>query len=168
MGVACGSVVSAVLLGAAKNRPITVTDVQSDGRPLAIPRDPRGALPVRDAVWLPSDLCADYQLRQRQWIDNNMSYLDGRALAVLQSGDSTFRRDTWSVYHNLHTYVPPRRVPPMALGPRCLWPFFPLPLPRPLSIAAPCVSTLGFPIRISSPPVPSQKPLRSFRTVTPP
>eukprot|EP00962_Isochrysis_galbana_P056032 scaffold27848_cov149-Isochrysis_galbana.AAC.4 len=25
--------------------------------------------------WLPSDLCADYQLWQ-QWIDNNMSYLD--------------------------------------------------------------------------------------------
>eukprot|EP00962_Isochrysis_galbana_P018746 scaffold5412_cov129-Isochrysis_galbana.AAC.1 len=35
------------------------------------------------------------QLRQQwQWIDNNMSYLDGRALAVLQSGDSTFRRDS--------------------------------------------------------------------------
>eukprot|EP00962_Isochrysis_galbana_P033835 scaffold11388_cov124-Isochrysis_galbana.AAC.1 len=27
-------------LGAAKNKPITVTDVQSDGRPLALPRDP--------------------------------------------------------------------------------------------------------------------------------
>eukprot|EP00962_Isochrysis_galbana_P028904 scaffold9191_cov114-Isochrysis_galbana.AAC.4 len=51
--------------------------------------------------WLPSDLCADYQLRQ-QWIDNNMSYLDGRALAVLQSEDSDFRRDSWSVYHNLY------------------------------------------------------------------
>eukprot|EP00962_Isochrysis_galbana_P044183 scaffold17061_cov93-Isochrysis_galbana.AAC.2 len=27
-------------LGEAKNRPITFTDVQSDGRPLALPRDP--------------------------------------------------------------------------------------------------------------------------------
>eukprot|EP00962_Isochrysis_galbana_P053939 scaffold25482_cov165-Isochrysis_galbana.AAC.4 len=42
--------------------------------------------------WLPSDLRADYQLRQ-QWIDNNMSYLDGRALAVLQAEDSAFLRD---------------------------------------------------------------------------
>jgi len=46
----CVRVTSAVFsifilyLGAAKNKPITVTDVQSDGRPLAIPRDPRGAL----------------------------------------------------------------------------------------------------------------------------
>eukprot|EP00962_Isochrysis_galbana_P053062 scaffold24515_cov112-Isochrysis_galbana.AAC.8 len=51
--------------------------------------------------WLPPDLRADYQLRP-QWIDNNMSYLDGRALAVLQSEDSTFRRDSWDVYHNLY------------------------------------------------------------------
>eukprot|EP00962_Isochrysis_galbana_P032224 scaffold10560_cov133-Isochrysis_galbana.AAC.14 len=35
------------------------------------------------------------------------------------------------------------------------------PLPRPLFIAAPCVSTLGFPIHISFPPVPSQRLLRS-------
>eukprot|EP00962_Isochrysis_galbana_P053340 scaffold24766_cov120-Isochrysis_galbana.AAC.2 len=33
--------------------------------------------------WLLPDLRADYQLRQ-QWIDNNMTYLDARALAVLQ------------------------------------------------------------------------------------
>eukprot|EP00962_Isochrysis_galbana_P004031 scaffold1124_cov131-Isochrysis_galbana.AAC.6 len=39
-----------VSCGAAKYRPITVTDVQSDGRPRAVPRDPRGALPIRDAV----------------------------------------------------------------------------------------------------------------------
>eukprot|EP00962_Isochrysis_galbana_P000230 scaffold59_cov119-Isochrysis_galbana.AAC.5 len=51
--------------------------------------------------WLPPDLRADYQLRQ-QWIDNNMSYLDGLALAVLQAQDSDFRRGTWSVYHNLY------------------------------------------------------------------
>eukprot|EP00962_Isochrysis_galbana_P044545 scaffold17333_cov152-Isochrysis_galbana.AAC.3 len=37
--------------------------------------------------WLPSDLRADYQLRQ-QWIDNDMSYLDGLALAVLQAEPS--------------------------------------------------------------------------------
>eukprot|EP00962_Isochrysis_galbana_P009334 scaffold2611_cov114-Isochrysis_galbana.AAC.6 len=51
--------------------------------------------------WLPPDLRADYQLRQ-QWIDNNMSYLDGRALAVLQEEDSDFRRDSWFIYHNLY------------------------------------------------------------------
>eukprot|EP00962_Isochrysis_galbana_P002930 scaffold812_cov126-Isochrysis_galbana.AAC.7 len=36
--------------GAAKYRMITVTDVQSDGRPRAVPRDSHGALPVCDAV----------------------------------------------------------------------------------------------------------------------
>eukprot|EP00962_Isochrysis_galbana_P021613 scaffold6380_cov121-Isochrysis_galbana.AAC.1 len=36
--------------GAAKYSPITVTDVQSDGRPRAVPRDSHGALPLRDAV----------------------------------------------------------------------------------------------------------------------
>eukprot|EP00962_Isochrysis_galbana_P038519 scaffold13680_cov128-Isochrysis_galbana.AAC.6 len=51
--------------------------------------------------WLQPDLRADYQARQ-QWIDNNMSYLDGLALAVLHSQDADFRRGTWSVYHNLH------------------------------------------------------------------
>eukprot|EP00962_Isochrysis_galbana_P032752 scaffold10820_cov132-Isochrysis_galbana.AAC.2 len=37
-------------LGAAKYSPITVTDVQSDGRPRAVPRDSHGALPICDAV----------------------------------------------------------------------------------------------------------------------
>eukprot|EP00962_Isochrysis_galbana_P047322 scaffold19272_cov129-Isochrysis_galbana.AAC.3 len=36
--------------GAAKYSPITVTDVQSDGRPRAVPRGSHGALPLRDAV----------------------------------------------------------------------------------------------------------------------
>eukprot|EP00962_Isochrysis_galbana_P019263 scaffold5610_cov137-Isochrysis_galbana.AAC.7 len=35
---------------AAKFSPITVTDVQSDGRPRAVPRGPHGALPLRYAV----------------------------------------------------------------------------------------------------------------------
>eukprot|EP00962_Isochrysis_galbana_P009557 scaffold2664_cov117-Isochrysis_galbana.AAC.4 len=36
--------------GAANNSPITVTDVQSDGRPRDVPRDPHGALHLRDAA----------------------------------------------------------------------------------------------------------------------
>eukprot|EP00962_Isochrysis_galbana_P061725 scaffold43165_cov129-Isochrysis_galbana.AAC.1 len=60
---ACRIVASAVFsisilyLDVAKNKPITVTDVQSDGRPLAIPRDPRGALLVCDAVAAVGPLC---------------------------------------------------------------------------------------------------------------
>eukprot|EP00962_Isochrysis_galbana_P029093 scaffold9273_cov128-Isochrysis_galbana.AAC.4 len=42
--------ISILSLDAAKVRPITDTDVQSDGRPLALPRDSHGALPVCDAV----------------------------------------------------------------------------------------------------------------------
>eukprot|EP00962_Isochrysis_galbana_P020893 scaffold6135_cov135-Isochrysis_galbana.AAC.1 len=50
--------ISILYLGAAKNRPITVTDVQSDGRPLAVPRDTRGALLlVCDAVAAVGPLC---------------------------------------------------------------------------------------------------------------
>eukprot|EP00962_Isochrysis_galbana_P027853 scaffold8767_cov121-Isochrysis_galbana.AAC.8 len=67
--------------------------------------------------WLPPDLRADYHLRQ-QWIDNNRSYLDARALAVLQDGDHTFRRDSWIEYRVPQPpYVPPWRVPPIASGP---------------------------------------------------
>jgi len=47
--------------------------------------------------WLPREIRDDRPLLQ-QWIDNNMSYLDARALVVLQAGDSDFRRDSWSVY----------------------------------------------------------------------
>eukprot|EP00962_Isochrysis_galbana_P005773 scaffold1557_cov108-Isochrysis_galbana.AAC.7 len=36
--------------GAAKYSPITVTDVQIDGRPRAVPRGSHGALPLRDAM----------------------------------------------------------------------------------------------------------------------
>eukprot|EP00962_Isochrysis_galbana_P034234 scaffold11559_cov128-Isochrysis_galbana.AAC.5 len=35
-------------------------------------------------------------------IDNNMSYLDARALEVFQAGDADFRRASWSTYQNLH------------------------------------------------------------------
>eukprot|EP00962_Isochrysis_galbana_P036575 scaffold12670_cov119-Isochrysis_galbana.AAC.7 len=51
--------------------------------------------------WLPPDLRADYGARQ-QWIDNNMSYLDGFALGLLHYHDADFRRDTWFTYHNLY------------------------------------------------------------------
>eukprot|EP00962_Isochrysis_galbana_P018575 scaffold5362_cov100-Isochrysis_galbana.AAC.5 len=92
--------------GAAKNKPITVTDVQSDGRPFALPRDSYRAPHVCAAV---AAACRVREIRDdrpllQQWIDNNMSYLDldARALVVLQSGDAVFRRDTWSVYHDLH------------------------------------------------------------------
>eukprot|EP00962_Isochrysis_galbana_P016098 scaffold4608_cov129-Isochrysis_galbana.AAC.3 len=52
--------------------------------------------------WLPPDFRADYQARQ-QWIDNNnLTYLDGLAIANLHYHDADFRRGTWSVYHNLH------------------------------------------------------------------
>jgi len=37
--------------------------------------------------WLPHDLRDDYGLRQ-QWIDNNMSYLDALALALLQDKET--------------------------------------------------------------------------------
>eukprot|EP00962_Isochrysis_galbana_P023710 scaffold7181_cov113-Isochrysis_galbana.AAC.3 len=110
----CVRVTSAVFsifilyLGAAKNKPITVTDVNRRAERWATPRDtPRSARRASSSCMRCSGcrrtsvLCADYQLRQ-QWIDNNMSYLDGRALAVLQSEDSDFRRSTWSVYHNLY------------------------------------------------------------------
>eukprot|EP00962_Isochrysis_galbana_P056395 scaffold28342_cov123-Isochrysis_galbana.AAC.1 len=42
--------ISILSLGSAKDRPITDTDVQSDGRPLSLPGDSHGALHVRDAV----------------------------------------------------------------------------------------------------------------------
>eukprot|EP00962_Isochrysis_galbana_P056822 scaffold28955_cov139-Isochrysis_galbana.AAC.1 len=51
--------------------------------------------------WLPRDFTADYQARQ-QWIDNNLTYLDGLVIANLHYHDADFRRDTWSTYHNLH------------------------------------------------------------------
>eukprot|EP00962_Isochrysis_galbana_P048977 scaffold20598_cov145-Isochrysis_galbana.AAC.1 len=51
--------------------------------------------------WLPPDFRADYQARQ-QWIDNNLTYLDGLAIAEFHYNDADFRRDTWSVYHDLH------------------------------------------------------------------
>eukprot|EP00962_Isochrysis_galbana_P044466 scaffold17261_cov106-Isochrysis_galbana.AAC.7 len=37
-------------LGSAKDRPITDTDVQSDERPLALPRHPHGAARVRAPI----------------------------------------------------------------------------------------------------------------------
>jgi len=46
--------------------------------------------------WLPRDIRDDRPLLQ-QWIDNNLSYLDARALEVFQSGDADFRRASWSV-----------------------------------------------------------------------
>eukprot|EP00962_Isochrysis_galbana_P004056 scaffold1130_cov127-Isochrysis_galbana.AAC.8 len=51
--------------------------------------------------WLPRDLRADYGLRQ-QWIDNNMSYLDALALALLQDKDSDYMKDSWPEYHCKH------------------------------------------------------------------
>jgi len=47
-------------------------------------------------AWLPRDIRDGRPLLQ-QWIDNNMSYLDARALEVFQSGDADFRRASWSV-----------------------------------------------------------------------
>eukprot|EP00962_Isochrysis_galbana_P018879 scaffold5475_cov127-Isochrysis_galbana.AAC.13 len=41
--------------------------------------------------WLPPDFRADYQARQ-QWIDNNLTYLDGLAIANLHYHDADFRR----------------------------------------------------------------------------
>eukprot|EP00962_Isochrysis_galbana_P032649 scaffold10772_cov107-Isochrysis_galbana.AAC.2 len=51
--------------------------------------------------WLPREVRDDRPLLQ-QWIDNNMSYLDACAIVVFQDGDADFRRDSWSIYHNLH------------------------------------------------------------------
>eukprot|EP00962_Isochrysis_galbana_P051953 scaffold23365_cov115-Isochrysis_galbana.AAC.11 len=42
--------ISILSFDAAKDRPITDTDVQSDGRRLRVSGDSRGALPIRDAV----------------------------------------------------------------------------------------------------------------------
>eukprot|EP00962_Isochrysis_galbana_P038991 scaffold13937_cov108-Isochrysis_galbana.AAC.6 len=112
--------------------------------------------------WLPPDLRADYQARQ-QWIDNNMSYLDGLALAEFHSHDADFRRDTWFIYHNLHMCR-------LGVCPNWLWSldvYGLFPPPRLLSIAAPCVSTLGFPILKSFPPVRLQRLLHSFKSATP-
>eukprot|EP00962_Isochrysis_galbana_P019211 scaffold5591_cov122-Isochrysis_galbana.AAC.1 len=50
---------------------------------------------------LPRDFTADVQARQ-QWVDNNLTYLDGLVLADLHYHDADFRRDSWSTYHNLH------------------------------------------------------------------
>eukprot|EP00962_Isochrysis_galbana_P041525 scaffold15267_cov118-Isochrysis_galbana.AAC.13 len=44
--------------------------------------------------WLPREVRDDRPLLQ-QWIDNNMSYLDARALVVFQDGDADFCRDFW-------------------------------------------------------------------------
>eukprot|EP00962_Isochrysis_galbana_P051063 scaffold22411_cov110-Isochrysis_galbana.AAC.4 len=46
---------------------------------------------------LPSDFTADVQARQ-QWVDNNLTYLDGLVLADLHCHDADFRRDSWSTY----------------------------------------------------------------------
>eukprot|EP00962_Isochrysis_galbana_P033245 scaffold11094_cov135-Isochrysis_galbana.AAC.5 len=71
--------------------------------------------------WLPRDFIADYQARQ-QWIDNNLTYLDGLVIANLHYNDADFRRGTWAVYHNLHMcrlgvcpnwlWDPPPKIPP--------------------------------------------------------
>eukprot|EP00962_Isochrysis_galbana_P014130 scaffold4024_cov128-Isochrysis_galbana.AAC.3 len=74
--------------------------------------------------WLPPDLRADYHLRQ-QWIDNNMSYLDARALAVLQDGDHTFRRDSWLEYTTIFICAALACAPTIPLDHRCVWPFYP-------------------------------------------
>jgi len=77
--------------------------------------------------WLPPDFRADYQARQ-QWIDNNLTYLDGLAIAKFHYHDADFRRGSWSTYHNLYMCrlgVRVCPVPPMALGHRCVWPFHP-------------------------------------------
>eukprot|EP00962_Isochrysis_galbana_P033327 scaffold11144_cov111-Isochrysis_galbana.AAC.7 len=43
---------------------------------------------------LPRDFTADVQARQ-QWVDNNLTYLDGLVLADLHYHDADFRRGTW-------------------------------------------------------------------------
>jgi len=50
---------------------------------------------------LPRDFTADVDAR-KQWVDNNLTYLDGLVLADLHYHDADFRRDSWSTYHNLH------------------------------------------------------------------
>eukprot|EP00962_Isochrysis_galbana_P032223 scaffold10560_cov133-Isochrysis_galbana.AAC.13 len=61
----------------------------------------RAACTIYALRWLPRDIRDDRLLLQ-QWIDNNMTYLDARALAVFQDGDHDYRLDSWSTYHNLH------------------------------------------------------------------
>eukprot|EP00962_Isochrysis_galbana_P052684 scaffold24170_cov102-Isochrysis_galbana.AAC.1 len=71
---------------------------------------------------LPRDFTADVDAR-KQWVDNNLTYLDGLVLADLHYHDADFRRDSCLVHIPQPPYVPPRRVPPMAMVPRCVWPF---------------------------------------------
>eukprot|EP00962_Isochrysis_galbana_P038554 scaffold13700_cov136-Isochrysis_galbana.AAC.5 len=49
-------------LGAAKNRPITVTDVQSDGRPLALYPEIRTTRHMYALQWLPREIRDDRPL----------------------------------------------------------------------------------------------------------
>eukprot|EP00962_Isochrysis_galbana_P010558 scaffold2922_cov125-Isochrysis_galbana.AAC.1 len=123
--------------GAANYSPITVTDVQSDGRPRAVPRDSHGALPLRDAVAaarLYGGLSGAAAVDRR--IDNNLSYLDGLVIANLHYNDADFRRGTWGVYHNLHMCrlgVCPNWLWYTLLSPgRLAWPPFP---PPPLTVS---------------------------------
>eukprot|EP00962_Isochrysis_galbana_P046269 scaffold18575_cov104-Isochrysis_galbana.AAC.5 len=96
--------ISILSLGTAKDKPITDTDVQSDGRPLSLPGDSHGALPLlRDAVAAARPTCRLWTASARQqWIDNNMSYLDALVLALLQDKDSDFMKDSWPKYHYKH------------------------------------------------------------------
>eukprot|EP00962_Isochrysis_galbana_P004746 scaffold1303_cov113-Isochrysis_galbana.AAC.3 len=61
----------------------------------------RAARSVYALQRLPRDFTADVQAR-KQWVDNNLTYLDGLVIADLHYHDADFRRDSWSTYHNLH------------------------------------------------------------------
>eukprot|EP00962_Isochrysis_galbana_P024767 scaffold7607_cov104-Isochrysis_galbana.AAC.1 len=50
---------------------------------------------------LPRDFTDDVQAR-KQWVDNNLTYLDGLVIADLHYHDADFRRASWSTYQNLH------------------------------------------------------------------
>jgi len=50
---------------------------------------------------LPSDFTGDVMAR-KQWVDNNLTYLDGLLLAKFHHHDAYFRRDSWPTFHNLH------------------------------------------------------------------
>eukprot|EP00962_Isochrysis_galbana_P056958 scaffold29127_cov128-Isochrysis_galbana.AAC.3 len=45
---------------------------------------------------LPRDFTDDVQAR-KQWVDNNLTYLDGLVLANFHYHDADFRRDSWSL-----------------------------------------------------------------------
>eukprot|EP00962_Isochrysis_galbana_P031677 scaffold10322_cov117-Isochrysis_galbana.AAC.2 len=136
-------------------RPITVTDVQSDGRPLALPGDSpiarhMYALPLR--VTRCSGCRVPFVMIVL--LCNNGSTTT--CPTSTRSRSRSFNMEmltfvgtlgSWSTYHNLHMCR-------LGVCPNWLW-------------SLDFVSTLNFPILKSSPPVPLQRRLRSSKCVTP-